>query len=65
MFARKFFTSVVLAISLAPTLLAAPWPVSSKHVTHRMRELGPNLVLTTFHPESTFEVCRASPKSTG
>ncbi|KAJ7108331.1 Fungalysin metallopeptidase-domain-containing protein [Mycena epipterygia] len=52
---NKFFASVFLAIMYASSGLAAPWPVSSKHATHRLRTVGRGLKLNTFHPESTFE----------
>ncbi|KAJ7155333.1 Fungalysin metallopeptidase-domain-containing protein [Mycena filopes] len=52
---NKFFTSVLLAVMYASSGLAAPWPVSSKHATHRVRNLARGLTLNTFHPESTYE----------
>ncbi|KAJ7252047.1 Fungalysin metallopeptidase-domain-containing protein [Mycena rebaudengoi] len=52
---NKFFTSVFLAIALASSGFAAPWPVTSRHATHRLRSVGRGLKLNTFHPESTYE----------
>ncbi|KAK6980981.1 extracellular metallo proteinase mep [Favolaschia claudopus] len=52
---NKFFTSVFLAIVYASSTLAAPWPASLKHTTNRLRLVGRDLQLNTFHPESTFE----------
>ena len=51
------FTSVLLAVLAAPAL-AAPWPVSSKHETHRVRHYGRDLAVRveTYHPKSSFEV---------
>ncbi|KAF5351188.1 hypothetical protein D9756_008180 [Leucocoprinus leucothites] len=51
----KFFTSVLLAIAYAGTASAAPWPASSKHTTHRLRQVTRDLEIETFHPASTFE----------
>ncbi|KAH8107793.1 Fungalysin metallopeptidase-domain-containing protein [Cristinia sonorae] len=55
MFSKKFFASVLLAVSCASMSLAAPWPASLKHTTHRVRDITPDFRLETFHPESTFE----------
>jgi len=52
---NKFFTSVLLAVVYASSALAAPWPLDSKHATHRTRIVGRGLHLETFHPVSTFE----------
>ncbi|KAF9443169.1 hypothetical protein P691DRAFT_764533 [Macrolepiota fuliginosa MF-IS2] len=52
---NKFFTSVLLAIAYASTVSAAPWPTSSKHATHRVRQVTRDLQIETFHPASTFE----------
>ncbi|KII83791.1 hypothetical protein PLICRDRAFT_58243 [Plicaturopsis crispa FD-325 SS-3] len=52
---NKFFASVFLAVVYASTTLAAPWPVSSKHATHRTRHISRDLQIETFHPESTYE----------
>ena len=56
MLSRKFFASVLLAVGLASSSLAAPWPQASKHTTHRVRELSADFHLETFHPEPTYEV---------
>lgn len=55
-FLTKFFTSVLLAVFLASPALSAPWPSDSKHVTHRVRNVGRDFKLESFHPESSFEV---------
>ncbi|KAI0688605.1 Fungalysin metallopeptidase-domain-containing protein [Cytidiella melzeri] len=52
---NKLLVSVSAAILFTSLSAAAPWPASSKHTTHRTRELTPDLRLVTFHPESTFE----------
>ncbi|KAJ7592604.1 Fungalysin metallopeptidase-domain-containing protein [Mycena floridula] len=52
---NKFFKSVFIAVVYASATLAAPWPASFKHVTHRTRELTPTFKLEVFHPLSTFE----------
>ncbi|KXN84352.1 Extracellular metalloproteinase mep [Leucoagaricus sp. SymC.cos] len=52
---NKFFTSVLLAITYAGVTSAAPWPSTSKHATHRVRQVTRDLQIETFHPESTFE----------
>ncbi|KZW03081.1 putative extracellular elastinolytic metallo proteinase precursor [Exidia glandulosa HHB12029] len=36
--------------------LGAPWPVDSKHATHRARELPNGVKVQMFHPQSDFEV---------
>ncbi|KAI0341873.1 hypothetical protein BDW22DRAFT_1331315 [Trametopsis cervina] len=54
MFSRKFFASVLLAISYASTTVAMPWPVSSKLATHQTREFN-GLSVASFHPETTYE----------
>lgn len=63
MFSRKFFASIVLAIACASSSAAAPWPSSSKHTTHRVREISPDLQLETYHPESTYEVSKYTAES--
>lgn len=55
-FSTKLFQSVLLAVILASPALAAPWPSTSKHETHRVRELARDFKLEAFHPASTFEV---------
>ncbi|KAK7687007.1 hypothetical protein QCA50_009506 [Cerrena zonata] len=55
MFSNKFFSSILLAVVCASSAVAAPWPFSVKHTTHRTRDVTPDLRVETFHPESTFE----------
>lgn len=55
-FSHKVFTSVLLAVLFASSSFAAPWPSTSKHATHRVRDISSDLKLETFHPASTFEV---------
>ncbi|KAF9262621.1 hypothetical protein L218DRAFT_1038883 [Marasmius fiardii PR-910] len=52
---NKFFSSVLLAVLYATQASAAPWPVSSKHGTHRTRLIGRDLKVETFHPPSDFK----------
>ncbi|KAF8633045.1 hypothetical protein AX17_004689 [Amanita inopinata Kibby_2008] len=52
---NKFFSSVLLAVLYASTALSAPWPQSSKHITHRTREIASGFTLETFHPASKYE----------
>ncbi|KAL0957837.1 hypothetical protein HGRIS_000022 [Hohenbuehelia grisea] len=51
---NKFFKSVLLAVMVASSATAAPYPGSAKHATHRTRELG-KVTVETFNPKSTFE----------
>ncbi|KAI9443780.1 Fungalysin metallopeptidase-domain-containing protein [Lactarius indigo] len=53
----KLLSSVLIALLYSSTTNANPWPLTSKHTTHRTRSLGADgsLKLETFHPESTFE----------
>ncbi|KAF9460271.1 Fungalysin metallopeptidase-domain-containing protein [Collybia nuda] len=52
---NKFFTSVFLAVVYGSTALAAVTAPEIKHSTHRVREVGKGLQVTSFHPESSFE----------
>lgn len=56
MFSRKFFASILLAVSVASSVSAAPWPFTAKHTTHRVRDIAPDFQLTAYHPESSYEV---------
>jgi len=58
---NKFFTAVLLAVTYAATVSAAPQPQYAKLATHRTRELHEDLVLETFNPESTYEVSNGFP----
>ncbi|KAH8989253.1 Fungalysin metallopeptidase-domain-containing protein [Lactarius akahatsu] len=53
----KLLSSVLIALIYSSTTNANPWPLTSKHATHRTRAVGADgsLKLETFHPESTFE----------
>ncbi|KAH8986535.1 Fungalysin metallopeptidase-domain-containing protein [Lactarius hatsudake] len=53
----KLLSSVLIALLYSSTTNANPWPLTSKHATHRTRSVGADgsLKLETFHPESTFE----------
>ncbi|TFY63997.1 hypothetical protein EVG20_g6103 [Dentipellis fragilis] len=53
----KLLASITLALLCSSTALAAPWPVTSKHATHRTQLIGRDagLKLEVFHPESTYE----------
>ncbi|KAK0491721.1 metalloprotease [Armillaria luteobubalina] len=52
---KQLLSSVVLAVLLANVSLATPWPMTSKHSTHRRRTIGRDLTVDTYHPESTFK----------
>jgi len=52
---NKFFNSVFLAVAYVSTVSAVPFPLDSKHVTHRVRHISRDLQIETFHPTSTFE----------
>ena len=56
-FSSAFFRSVFLAVVCATTASAAPFTSSLKHTTIQVREISPNLVVESFHPESSLEVC--------
>jgi extracellular elastinolytic metalloproteinase len=60
MFTKKFFASVLLAVVCASSALAAPWSADVKHATHRLRIVGRELKLDTYHPPTNvYEVRRA------
>ncbi|CAA7257402.1 unnamed protein product [Cyclocybe aegerita] len=52
---KKLLSSIFVALAYASSASAAPWPTTSKHSTHRTRNLARGLVLETYHPESTYE----------
>ncbi|KAG7091369.1 hypothetical protein E1B28_010409 [Marasmius oreades] len=52
---NKFFSTVLLAVLYATHATAAPWPLSSKHSTHRIRHIGRDLKVEAFHPQSDFK----------
>ncbi|KAK1218861.1 hypothetical protein PQX77_018432 [Marasmius sp. AFHP31] len=54
-FNKFFFVSVLAAVLCATVSEAAPWPVASKHSTHRKRLVGRGVELETFHPKSQFQ----------
>ncbi|RDX50703.1 hypothetical protein OH76DRAFT_1348486 [Lentinus brumalis] len=54
-FSNNFFRSVFLAIVCATAATAAPFLGSLKHTTLQVREISPDLVVESFHPESTLE----------
>ncbi|KAF8952901.1 hypothetical protein BDZ97DRAFT_2065989 [Flammula alnicola] len=53
---KKLFTSVFLAVAYTQSAAAAPWPLTSKHATHRARQVTRELNIETYHPPSIFEV---------
>lgn len=54
---NKFFASVLLAVLYATTaVLAVPFAPDAKFATHRVRNVGRDLQVETYHPESTYEV---------
>ncbi|KAK0462282.1 Fungalysin metallopeptidase-domain-containing protein [Desarmillaria tabescens] len=51
---NSFFSPVLVAVLYSSTLVnAAPWP-TSKHATHRVRTIGRDLKVETYHPKSTY-----------
>ncbi|KAJ7282429.1 Fungalysin metallopeptidase-domain-containing protein [Mycena rebaudengoi] len=55
---NKFFTTVLLAVVYASSVMAAPPEpgfASARHSTHRKRTLPNGLTLESYHPPSTFE----------
>jgi extracellular elastinolytic metalloproteinase len=48
------------ALILATHVAAAPWPSTSKHATHSVRELRSGIKLESYHPTSEFKVSRIS-----
>lgn len=54
-FGKQLLSSVVLAVLLAKVSNATPWPMTSKHSTHRRRTIGRDLTVDTYHPKSTFK----------
>lgn len=55
-FSGSFFRSVFLAVVCAAAASAAPFTSSLKHTTIQVREINPDLVIESFHPESSLEV---------
>ncbi|CAA7257405.1 unnamed protein product [Cyclocybe aegerita] len=54
-FTNPFF-SLFIATLLATYVEAAPWPVYSRHATHRVRTIGKRaLQVESYHPKSTFK----------
>ncbi len=51
----NFFKSVLLAVMLANVVSAAPFTGSLKHTTTQNHSIR-DLVVESFHPESSFEV---------
>ncbi|KAK7457928.1 hypothetical protein VKT23_010275 [Stygiomarasmius scandens] len=54
-FSNTFFSSIFLAILFASFADAIPWPRTIKHSTHRIKVVGRELHLETFHPRSNFK----------
>ncbi|KAK0429839.1 Fungalysin metallopeptidase-domain-containing protein [Armillaria borealis] len=52
---KQLLSSVLLAVLLAKVSHAAPWPTTSKHSTHQRRTIERDLMIDTYHPESTFK----------
>jgi extracellular elastinolytic metalloproteinase len=51
---NKFFSSVVLAVIYASSVMA----FSAKHMSHRRRALPNGLTLETYSPPRTYEVIK-------
>lgn len=56
LFNNVLSSAFMVIVYYTSTTSAAPWPVHSKHATHRVRHVSRGLQLQTFHPMSTFEV---------
>uniref|UniRef100_A0A0W0FQM5 Extracellular metalloproteinase n=1 Tax=Moniliophthora roreri TaxID=221103 RepID=A0A0W0FQM5_MONRR len=56
MVAFNRFSSVLLAVLYATYSNAAPRPNSFKHRSHRVRNIGRNLTVETFHPASDYKI---------
>ncbi|KAF8970318.1 Fungalysin metallopeptidase-domain-containing protein [Flammula alnicola] len=56
---KKLLTSVFLAVAYTQSAAAVPWPLTSKHATHRVRQVTRELAIETYHPPSTFETFEA------
>lgn len=45
-----------VALMIVSGVIAAPWDLTTRYTTHRVRSVGPNKVQTqSYHPPSTFE----------
>ncbi|KAJ8087742.1 hypothetical protein PM082_006579 [Marasmius tenuissimus] len=51
----KVLSSVLLSICYVSCVNAAPWPVSSKHSTHRVRSLGDGVQVEVYHPSTNYQ----------
>ncbi|KAF8156607.1 metallo proteinase 10 [Crassisporium funariophilum] len=59
-FTKSFFP-LLLAALLSTSVQAAPWPVYSRHATHRVRTIGKRqLKVESYHPKSTFKTYGAA-----
>ncbi|TBU26937.1 Fungalysin metallopeptidase-domain-containing protein [Dichomitus squalens] len=47
--------SIFLAVVLATSATASPFPASLRHTILQVREISPGVVVESFHPESSFE----------
>ncbi|KAH9850436.1 Fungalysin metallopeptidase-domain-containing protein [Lenzites betulinus] len=54
-FSYSFMKSVLLAVVFASAVTAVPFASSLKHTTVQVREIGTDLIVESFHPESSFE----------
>ncbi|CAA7257435.1 unnamed protein product [Cyclocybe aegerita] len=56
------FFSLFVSLALLSSVSAIPWPSTSKHATHRRRNIGGREV-ESFHPESTFKTFGSTGRS--
>jgi hypothetical protein len=50
-----YFSKLGVVAAAVSGAYAAPWPISSKHSTHRTRKLARGIEVSTYHPKNTFE----------
>ena len=53
---NNLFRIVLLTFALVTSAAAIPFPGSLKHTVLQVRQISPNAVIESFHPESSFEV---------
>ncbi|KAF9264394.1 hypothetical protein L218DRAFT_900655 [Marasmius fiardii PR-910] len=54
-FNKSFFAAVLAAVLCTSLSEAAPWPVASKHATHRKRLVGRGVQVESYHPAPKFQ----------
>ena len=53
---NNLFRTVLLTFALVASAAAIPFLGSLKHTVLQARQISPNVVIESFHPESSFEV---------